>query len=150
MRRHVATFVAAAFLFAMAGPAVAADPLPAASLAPAVAPSPEVPPTPEATPGPEVTPAPGPIARDLPDPTIAPKPAPSVDKADSADPTGRWIVVYRNGTNVAAASKRQTKSVGFTADRTFSHAFRGLSARLSPTQVTALRNDPAVLEVVPD
>ncbi len=42
------------------------------------------------------------------------------------------------------------KRVGFTADRTFSHAFRGLSARLSPKQVTALRNDPSVAAVVPD
>ncbi len=109
MRRHVATFVAAAFLLSLAGPAVAADPLPEAPL--------------------------------------APTPAPSLG---STDPTGRWIVVYRNGTDVAAASKRQAKVVGFTADRTFSHAFRGLSARLSPKQVRELRRDPNVLQVVPD
>ena len=40
--------------------------------------------------------------------------------------------------------------MGFTADRTFSHAIRGLAARLSPEQVTALRKDPAVVAVVPD
>jgi hypothetical protein len=147
MRRHVATFVAAAFLFAIAGPAVAADPLPMASPAPVVTPAPEATATPEATRAPGLTPAPAPSAVASPDPATARKLAPGVD---SADPTGRWIVVYRNGTNVAIASSRQAKVVGFTADYTFSHAFRGLSARLSAKQVTALRNDPTVLEVVPD
>jgi subtilisin family serine protease len=147
MRRHVATFVAAAFLFGMAGPAVAADPgdpLPEATLAPVVTPSVDP------TLAPEPTPAAVPAAVPTTDPTRAPKAHPQLIESIDADPTGRWIVVYKNGTNVAATSKRQAKSVGFTADRTFSHAFRGLSARLNPTQVKALRDDPAVLEVVPD
>jgi subtilisin len=108
MRRHVATFVAAALLLALAGPAAAADPraLPAAQVAGA--------------------------------PT------------DAADPTGRWIVAYRPGTDVAATSARQARRVGFKADHTFSHAVRGFSARLTAQQVKALRADPAVQMVVPD
>jgi subtilisin family serine protease len=68
----------------------------------------------------------------------------------AADPTGRWIVVYKNGTNVARTSTRLAKAGGFTADRTFTSAFRGLTAKLNPRQVTRLRMDPAVLAVVPD
>jgi subtilisin len=104
MRRHVATFVAAALLLSIAGPALALGPT-----------------------GPGLA-----------------------EVLSSTDPTGRWIVVYKSGTNVAATSKRQSKRVGFTADRTFSHAFRGLSAQLSQEQVATLRKDPAVLQVVPD
>jgi subtilisin family serine protease len=171
MRRHVATLVAAALLLSMAGPAVAADP---AGPSPDATPAPEVSPAPDPTaaPEPEPTSSPEPPASQKPtaspeasleaspDPTIVPRPRPSpgvttrpaaaAPPSDSADPTGRWIVVYRNGTDVAAATARQAKLVGFTADRTFSHAFRGMTARLSSAQVRALRNDPAVLEVVPD
>jgi subtilisin len=68
----------------------------------------------------------------------------------TADPTGRWIVVYKNGTNVVRTSARLAKAGGFTAERTFASAFRGLTAMLSPRQVTRLRRDPAVLAVVPD
>ena len=68
----------------------------------------------------------------------------------SADPSGRWIVVYRNGTDVAATSSRLAKRAGFATDRTFSHAFRGFAARLGGAQVATLRNDPSVLAVVPD
>jgi subtilisin len=149
MRRHVATFVAAALLLSLAGPAVAADPQLEATLVPETTPAPEV------TPAPEPSTAPEPSAEVSPDPTVAPVPVPdpspaTVEPSNSADPTGRWIVVYRNGTNVAVARERQAERVGFTADRTFSHAFRGLAARLSPEQVKALRNDPAVLAIVPD
>ncbi len=105
MRRHVATFVAAALVISMAGPTLAAAPT-------------------------------GPVVAGQP--------------STGADPSGRWIVVYKDGTDVATTSKRQSTRVGFTADRTFSHAFRGLSARLSTRQVAALRNDPAVVAVVPD
>ena len=116
MRRHVATFVAAALLLSLAGPAFAGDPLPARE---ATADRGRV--TPVAARG-----------------------------TTAADPTGRWIVVYKNGTNVKRTSTRLAKAGGFTADRTFTSAFRGLTARLNPRQVTRLRMDPAVLAVVPD
>lgn len=162
MRRHVATFVAAILLFALAGPAAAVDPgsqLPESTAAPLVTPAPETTPVPEATPAPEpssaveaspepeATPTPEPSAESSPDAAATPRPAPV---ATGADPTGRWIVVYKDGTNVDVASERQETRVGFTADRTFSHAFLGLTAKLSAGQVTALRKDPSVLAVVPD
>ena len=63
--------------------------------------------------------------------------APSAARGTTAaDPTGRWIVVYKNGTNVKRTSTRLAKAGGFTADRTFTSAFRGLTARLNPRQVT--------------
>ncbi len=116
MRRHVATFVAAALLLSIAGPAFAGHPAPAREST--------------AERG-RVTPA-------------------AARGSSAADPTGRWIVVYKNGTNVARTSTRLAKAGGFTADRTFSSALRGLAARLNPRQVTRLRMDPAVLAVVPD
>jgi subtilisin len=116
MRRHVATFVAAALLLSLAGPAFAGVSAPGRETA--------------ATPG-RATPS-------------------AARSSGAADPTGRWIVVYKNGTNVAATSARQAKAGGFTADRTFTSAFRGLTAKLNPRQVTRLRMDPAVLAVVPD
>ena len=116
MRRHVATFVAAALLLSVAGPAVAGDPAPAREVTAERG---------RAT----TTPARG---------------------SSAADPSGRWIVVYKNGTNVARTSTRLARAGGFTADRTFTSAFRGLTAKLNPRQVTRLRMDPAVLAVVPD
>ena len=68
----------------------------------------------------------------------------------SADPSGRWIVLLKNGTNAAVAVKDRGRKLGFTADRTFSHALRGFSAKLDRGQVAALRADPAVVMVVPD
>jgi len=155
MRRHVATFVAAAFLLTLAGPAVAADPAappPAESSAPVATPSPEPTLLPSTSPSsePSAPAEPVPSAIPSPDATSVPRQTVTGPRQYSADPTGRWIVVYRNGTDVTAASARQAKVVGFTADRTFKHAIRGFSARLNAQQVNAIRSDPAVLEVVPD
>ena len=116
MRRHVATFVAAALLLSIAGPAFAGHPAPVAS----------------------------------PAQTIATAPA-AARAASTADPTGRWIVVYKSGTDVGAtASARLAKAAGSRADRTFTNAFRGFSAKLDRGQVDALRQDPSVAAVVPD
>ena len=115
MRRRVATFVAAALLLSIAGPAFAGHPAPVAS--------------------------PGQAAAT--DPAAA-------RGASTADPTGRWIVVYKNGTNVAATSARLAKAGRFTVDRTFKSAFRGLTAKLTPRQVRSVRRDPAVASVVRD
>jgi subtilisin family serine protease len=112
MRRHVATFVAAALLLtSIAGPVAAGGGSTAASSAGTAAGS-----------------APG----------------------DPADPTGRWIVLYKNGTDAAAATQTRSVQVGFRADRTFTHGIRGFSAALSTAQVSELRQDPAVSAVVPD
>jgi hypothetical protein len=70
--------------------------------------------------------------------------------ADPADPTGRWIVLYRGGTDAATATERRSVRVGFRADRTFTHGIRGFSAALSDAQVATLRNDSAVAAVIPD
>jgi subtilisin family serine protease len=69
---------------------------------------------------------------------------------DPADPTGRWIVLYKNGTDAAAATQTRSVRVGFRADRTFTHGIRGFSAALSTAQVSELRHDPVVSAVVPD
>ena len=115
MRRRVATFVAAALLLSIAGPAFAGHPAPLAS----------------------------------PEQTAATAPA-AARAASTADPTGRWIVVYKNGTNVAGTSARLAKAGRFTVDRTFKSAFRGMTAKLTLRQVRSVRRDPAVASVVPD
>jgi subtilisin len=115
MRRHVATFVAAALLLSIAGPAFAGHTAPVASPAHTAASAPAA-------------------ARGI----------------STADPTGRWIVVNTTGTNVAATSARLAKASGFTIDRTFKSAFRGLTAKLTPRQVRSVRRDPAVASVVRD
>lgn len=69
---------------------------------------------------------------------------------DRADPSGRWIVMYKAGTDAARVSARQERLVGFVADRTFSHALHGFTARLDARQVRALRTDPTVQAIVPD
>jgi subtilisin family serine protease len=170
MRRHVATFVAAAFLLSVAGPAVAGDPVDPVRPAPVVgsepSPTPDAPPSAEPTPSTEPEPQPSAEPGEpgetwpLTDPSVEPSvdPGSGADRAtepaasptSAADPTGRWIVIYKSGTDVAATSARQARAAGFTADRTFKNAFRGLAAKLSPQQVTTLRRDPAVLAVVPD
>ncbi|MFL5724812.1 MAG: S8 family serine peptidase [Chloroflexota bacterium] len=112
MRRHVATFVAAALLLAAAvGPAAAGS----GGFGAAVAGSPR-----------------------------------AAGAAGAADPTGRWIVLYKGGTDAAAATARRSARDGFKADRTFTHGIRGFSAALSDAQVETLRGDSAVAAVVPD
>jgi subtilisin len=82
-------------------------------------------------------------------PSVSPA-APGKTITPATDPTGRWIVIYKNGTNVAATSVRQAKRGVFKTDRTFSHAVRGFSAKLNAGQVATLRHDPSVAAVVPD
>src|SRR5689334_15244602 len=113
MRRHAATFVAAALLLAsVAGPVAAGA---------------------------------GARGGD----SAATGAAMSAAAADPADPTGRWIVLYKGGTDAAAATRIRTARGGFHADRTFTHGIRGFSARLTAAQVDALRRDAAVAQVVP-
>jgi subtilisin len=74
----------------------------------------------------------------------------STATADPANPTGRWIVLYKGGTDATVATQRRSLKIGFRADRTFTHGIRGFSAALSPAQVQSLRHDSAVAAVVPD
>ena len=114
MRRHAATFVAAALLLASVAGPVAAGARPRAA---------------DAVTGGMAT---------------------TAASADPADPTGRWIVLYKGGTDAASATRLRTARGGFHADRTFSHGIHGFSARLTGAQVDALRRDLAVAQVVPD
>src|SRR5712675_716331 len=81
---------------------------------------------------------------------VEPAASPATADASSADPTGRWIVVLKSGTNAATKSKDEGRKLGFKVDRTFGHAFGGFSARLDRGQVAALRRDPSVAMIVPD
>src|SRR5258706_4183478 len=161
MRRHVATFVAAALMLTLAAPVAAVDPTAASpsqsvsvdpSVDPAQTTNPD--PTPAATPPPSDTPtAAPPSPSDAPAVTPAPstkgRPAPQVAQS-AVDPSGRWIVLYRSGTDAAASSARQAKGGGFRVERTFTHAARGFAAKLTAHQAAALRKDPSVVAVVPD
>jgi subtilisin family serine protease len=114
MRRHVATFVAAALLLSsIVGPVAAGDGSSAAGAA-------------------------------------AGGTSGTAPSADPADPTGRWIVLYKGDTDAATATQTRSVRDGFRADRTFTHGIRGFSAALSTVQVDELRHDPAVSAVVPD
>lgn len=149
------------------GPAPVADPAVAPSLDPAATVAPKVSPTdaptadPTAAPPPPSSPIAEPARTTAPARTTPPRsagvtsrptsrPANPGPVADSADPTGRWIVVYRDGTDARVTSGREAARLGFAADRVFSHAARGFAGRLTSGQVAALRRDPAVLAVVPD
>lgn len=179
MRRHVATVVAAILLSTTAGLALAAEPVaiawapaaaePTALVEPAVDPSPD----PSSDPSPEPSPEPstGPSA----EPSIGPSPSPfpaasppaaaasrdpgppqdrggrgAAGQPDPADPTGRWIVVYEQGTEPVEATGRRADRLRFSVDRIYRNAARGFAARLNPAQVASLRADPEVAAVVPD
>ncbi|HEX5823385.1 MAG TPA: S8 family serine peptidase [Candidatus Limnocylindrales bacterium] len=154
MRRLLTAIAAASMLVSSVGSALAVEPVPSTDPGPTVEPSPIAPsasaePTSVAEPLPSADPETnaGAVA-----PTTAPstvgKTAPAV--AGSADPSGRWIVVLKDGTNAATTVKDRGRKLGFKADRTFSHAFRGFSAKLDRGQVDALRRDASVAMVVPD
>jgi subtilisin family serine protease len=58
--------------------------------------------------------------------------------------------MLRSGTNTAAAVAKASKQDGVKADRSFTRAFRGYSAKLDREQRAAVLADPNVLAVVPD
>jgi len=163
MRRHVAALVVAALLLTVAGPVTAADPAAPGtdappSLAPSADPSPTIDPgpTPSAEPPASDAPAvtePGDAAASQPADPAAGQPTatdPPAATNGTADPTGRWIVLYRAGTDAAASSAKQAKRGGFHVERTFSHATKGFVARMSKGQAAALRKDASVVAVIPD
>jgi subtilisin family serine protease len=73
----------------------------------------------------------------------------TADASSRANPDGRWLVVYRDDTDVTAANAR-AKGHGIKADKRFKHALKGYAAKLSRAQVAAVASDPAVAYVVAD
>ncbi|MEO5941737.1 MAG: hypothetical protein ABIZ72_11875, partial [Candidatus Limnocylindrales bacterium] len=145
MRRSLAALAATVLLLSTVGSAVGADPDSSATPAP----TPIVEPTPQPTPsvgpaGAPVAPAPSADAAVIPssspfnaipadptEPAAAPivQVGPAADHtpdagpaADTVDPTNRWIVVLKPGTDAAAAADRQGRRIGFSVDRTFKSA----------------------------
>jgi subtilisin family serine protease len=175
MRRILAVVAASAMLLSSVGSAVGAEPG-VASPAPVIEPQPSVEPTPAGDPAPSPTaeptrepstapslvpdpdvPASAPIVEAAPDPTAPPSSAKPVKPIDqpaprraATDPTGRWIVLLKAGTDPVATSQRQARKMGFLTDRLYKHAFRGYSASLERAQVTALSHDPSVQMIVAD
>jgi subtilisin len=162
MRRLLTAASVAALVLSSVGSTLGVEPTASPEPAPIVEPGPTVEPSPSAgatDPAESSDPSPGAPAPPIPDATTSPTEglaptspdaATSSRDSTSADPTGRWIVVLRSGTNVAVASHDQGHKLGFTTDRSFSHAFRGFSAKLDRSQVAALRHDPSVVLIVPD
>jgi subtilisin family serine protease len=103
---------------------------------------------PEASTPPAPGPSAAPSASTATGPSAAPPEQPPAHAA--VDPTGRWIVVLRPGTDTVAATADHGRKLGFRPDRLYRHAIHGYAARLSRDQVAALRRDPSVAEVVPD
>jgi subtilisin len=173
MRRILAAVAASAILLSSVGSAIGAEPGASLAPAPVVEPTPTLEPTPSgsATPPAVEPPAREPSARSTsvpsshPDPDVAsgapivevtkaPAQKPAVAKPPAArsatDPTGRWIVLLKPGSDTVATADRQGKRIGFTTDRNYKHAFRGYSASLDPAQVDALSHDPSVEMIVAD
>ncbi len=174
MRRALASFAALTLLLSSVGAALAGEPV--GSPAPIIEPEPssdpgpsqpisstDPAPTPEPTdPGADPAPAdpaapapadPAPSATTpalvVPAPAAKDRPAgPAVDLA--ADPTNRWIVVLKSGTDAVATADRQGRSQGFKSDRTFRNTLRGYSAKLDRAQLKALSRDPSVAMIVAD
>ena len=171
MRRSLALIAAAALVLSVLGTATAVerDRSPEPSAAPIVEPTPPPDPTPSAEPTPEPTLEPaGPVdpvqsvaAPSDPAPQDATDGAPVVPSAHggartegattpATDPTDRWIVVLKAGTEPRAAAERQGRRIGFSSDRTYDSALRGYSARMDRAKVTALSHDPSVAMIVAD
>ena len=168
-RRFAALTAAAALILSSVGGAAGAEPGASVGPAPIIEPSPAVEPTPVVTPTPDPSPSadppidpgsrpvhPGVLADG---PPVAPvieanrpdkSPAGTGRARAATDPTDRWIVVLKSGTDVAAAVERQGKRLGFATDRTYRNALRGYSATLDRGQVTALSKDPTVALIVAD
>src|SRR6187402_3357834 len=73
----------------------------------------------------------------------------AVQPSAKADPKGRYIVVYKDDADSKAANAR-ARGRGIAADRTYKAALKGYAAKLSASQLAAVRNDPAVAFVARD
>ncbi|MEP6639480.1 MAG: S8 family serine peptidase [Chloroflexota bacterium] len=151
MQRRITPLFLAVFLaFPVVGPASAAQPAAAPSSLPSEAPTPSTEPSVAASPEASVAPAstPDPTA----DPSFAATPAPSVAPTPKGRPdtTDRYIVMLKSTSNTAAVVAKVKKHDGVTADRSFTRALRGFSAKLDKKQKADLLADPNVVAIVPD
>src|SRR5213078_298937 len=55
----------------------------------------------------------------------SPEPGQATAMDRSADPSGRWIVVLKNGADAAKSAAAQGKKNGFTPDRLYRNAIKG-------------------------
>ena len=174
-RRIAPLFLAVLIALPLVAPVSAADPTAPPSSEPTEAPvatteptPTEAPPTaepaPTVEPAPTAEPSPGEAAPTEPpatEPSVEPSPDPSTASAPTAslaapapegapDTTGRFIVMLKNGTDTSAVVSKVRKRDGVTADRSFTRAFRGFSAKLDKKQKRELLDDPNVVAVVPD
>ena len=149
-RRIAPLFLAVLIALPVVVPASAAEPI----LPPPVDPGAEPTPTSDPTPATEPTPAAVPDPAPAEEPPVVEPAAPPASEAPATpeipDTTGRYIVMFRNGTDTTAAIDKVRKRQGVTADRSFTRAFRGFAAKLDTTQRRELLADPNVLAVVPD
>ena len=162
-RRIAPLFLAVLIALPVVAPVSAADPTASPSSEPTEAPvaTPEPTPTepaPTAEPSPIVaapteSPTTEPSAEPSTEPSAEPAPADTLaaPAAEGApDTTGRFIVMLKNGTDTSAVVSKVRKRDGVTADRSFTRAFRGFSAKLDKKQKRELLDDPNVVAVVPD
>jgi subtilisin family serine protease len=83
------------------------------------------------------------------DPPAAPSAGPAAT-GSTIDATDRYIVMTRNGADTTAVVDKAGKRDGVKADRKFSKAVHGFSAKLDAQQKRDLMADPNVIAVVPD
>ena len=81
-------------------------------------------------------------------PTLAPTQSPSATRAEAIP--GRYIVVFREGTDVDRESSRIASAVGGRVRHTYRAALRGMAIELPDAAAAALRNVPSVALVEQD
>ena len=81
-------------------------------------------------------------------PALAPTPSPSASRG-AAIP-GRYIVVFREGTDAESESSRIASALGGTVRHTYRAALRGMAIELPEAAAAALRNVPSVALVEQD
>ena len=75
---------------------------------------------------------------------------PATTSAGSANAARSFIISLRSGVDPARAAAELAGAKGAAVDHIYRHALRGFSARLTPSALKAVSNDPRVATVVPD
>jgi subtilisin len=70
--------------------------------------------------------------------------------ASSETISGQYIVVLKDGTDLATAVEQHKKKYGAEVGYVYKHALKGYAAKLSASALTALRADRAVLSITDD